>query len=233
MTPQARARITGVVYLLFFVTAIAGSIVMPLAGGPGAVPGDAASVSKDIATHQPAYELGVALGLISTAFYAALTALFYWLFRPVNRTLALVAAFLSVVGCAVGAASNLFLLGPLQVLGGSSYLRVFSTDQLQALALLFLNLNAQGNHIALVFFGSFQLVLGYLIFRSTFLPRIIGVLIAIAGLGWFTFMIPPLSSALVVELEILGVAAEGSLMLWLLVAGVNGTRWAELAGVRQ
>ena len=73
-------------------------------------------------------------------------------------------------------------------------------------------------------------MLGYLIFKSTFLPRAIGVLIAIAGVGWLTFMVPPISSALLVYLEILGIVAEGLLMLWLLVLGVNGRRWAQLAG---
>ena len=94
--------------------------------------------------------------------------------------------------------------------------------------MLFINLNAQANHVALVFFGSFQLVLGYLIFRSTFLPRAICVLIA--GVGWLTLIVPPISSALVVYLEILGIVAEGLLMLWLLLLGVNGRRWAQLAG---
>ncbi len=147
-----------------------------------------------------------------------------------SRTLSLLAALFSVVGCAVGASGNLFLLAPLEILGGSSYARVFTADQLQSLVLLFINLNVQANHVALVFFGSFQLVLGYLIFRSTFLPRAIGVLIAIAGVGWLTFMVPPISSALLVYLEILGIVAEGLLMMWLLVLGVNGRRWAQVAG---
>ena len=76
----------------------------------------------------------------------------------------------------------------------------------------------------------FQLVLGYLIFRSTILPRAIGVLIAIAGAGCLMFVVPPISSALLVYLEILGIVAEGLLMLWLLLLGVNGRRWSQLAG---
>jgi len=230
LSAPARARITGIVYLLFFVTAIAGAIVMPVAGGPGGPSGDAASIAKSIMTHQSAYKAGVALGLFSTAIYVALSGLFYWFFRPVSRTLSLLAALFSVVGCAVGALGNLFLLAPLEILRGSSYAKVFTADQLQSLVLLFINLNTQANHVALVFFGSFQLVLGYLIFKSTFLPRAIGVLIAIAGVGWLTFMVPPISSALLVYLEILGIVAEGLLMLWLLVLGVNGRRWAQLAG---
>jgi hypothetical protein len=106
---------------------------------------------------------------------------------------------------------------------------------LQALALMFLHLNAQAGNIALVFFGVFQLMIGYLIFRSTFLPRILGALMAFAGLGWLIFLSPPLANYLLPYLEVLGVLAEGSLMLWLLVMGVNSQRWnerASTAGVR-
>jgi hypothetical protein len=94
---------------------------------------------------------------------------------------------------------------------------------------MFLNLNVQAGYIALVFFGLFQLVIGYLIFRSTFLPRILGALIAFAGLGWLIFLSPPLANYLLTYLEVLGFLAEASLMLWLLVMGVNDQRWKEQA----
>lgn len=104
---------------------------------------------------------------------------------------------------------------------------VFSVGQLHALALLFLNLNVQVGYIALVFFGAFQIVLGYLIFNSGFLPRILGMLIALAGVGWLTFLSPPLANQLLAPLEVLGIVAEGALMLWLLVMGVDSQRWME------
>src|SRR5438067_1211405 len=156
LSPPVRARIAGAVYLLFFVTAIAGAIVMPVALGPGGPSGDAASIANSIVSHQSAYVAGVALGLFSTAFYVTLSGLFYWLFRPVSRTLSLLAALFSVVGCAVGASGNIFLLAPLELLRGSSYARVFTPDQLQSLVLLFINLNAQANHVGLVFFWCFN-----------------------------------------------------------------------------
>ncbi len=106
---------------------------------------------------------------------------------------------------------------------------VFNANQLQALALLFLNLSVQVGYIALVFFGAFQIVLGYVIFTSTFLPRIIGVLIALAGLGWLTFLSPPLANQLLTPLEVLGIGAEASLMLWLLVIGMNSQPWTAQA----
>jgi Domain of unknown function (DUF4386) len=88
---------------------------------------------------------------------------------------------------------------------------------------------AIGGNIALVFFGVFQLFLGYLIFRSTFLPRILGALIALAGVGWLIFLSPPIPNSLLIYLEVLGFVAEAALMLWLLVRGVNVERWQQIA----
>jgi hypothetical protein len=81
----------------------------------------------------------------------------------------------------------------------------------------------------LVFFGLFNLLIGYLIFKSTFLPRILGVLMALSGLGWLTFLSPSLANYLLAHIEVLGIIAEASLMLWLLVKGVNVQRWKEQA----
>jgi hypothetical protein len=135
------------------------------------------------------------------------------------------AAFFGLTGCAITAVGSLFQLASLVVLTGSPYLGAFSVAQRQALALLSLNVGVQTGTVALVFFGPFQLVLGYLIFRSSFLPRVLGVLIALAGVGWLTFLSPPLADALRIPLEIVGFVAEAVLMLWLLVVGVNADRW--------
>ena len=94
-------------------------------------------------------------------------------------------------------------------------------DQLQAVALMFIQLNVQAAYIYLVFFGLFNLLIGYLIFRSTFLPRILGVLMALAGLGWLMFLSPRLANHLLTYIKVLGILAEASLMLWLLVKGVK------------
>ncbi|MBV8911374.1 MAG: DUF4386 domain-containing protein [Gammaproteobacteria bacterium] len=228
-SPRTRARISGVVYLLFFLTAVLGALFTPGTSGLGGVSSDAAATAHTILAHEPSFRLGWALGLISTACYVALMALFYQLFRPVSRSLSVLAAFFGLVGCAVTAFQSLFQLAPLVLLGGAPYLKVFNVKQLQALALLVLNLNVQAGYIALVFFGVFQLLIGYLIFRSTFLPRILGALIACAGLGWLTFLSPPLANHLLTYLEVLGFLGEVPLMLWLLVIGVNAQRWTEQA----
>jgi hypothetical protein len=225
-SPRPRARITGVVYLFYFLTAVLGVFFM----GGIVVDGDAAATATNLLAHESLFRLGLATGLVATAGYIALTALFYGLFKPVNRSLSLLAAFFSLVGCAILAFASLFQIAPLVVLGGSPYLSVFKVEQLRALALMFLELNTQANNICVAFFGVYCLLIGYLIFKSFFLPRILGVLMALAGLGWLTFLSPPLANHLSPYNLVLGFLAELSLMLWLLVMGVNVQRWQEQAG---
>ena len=169
-----RARITGVVYLLYFLTAVSDEALI----GRGRL------LVFD------------AVNLIAYAFYIAVTLLFYYMFRPVNRNLSLLAAIFSLVGCANDVLS-LFNLAPYKI-------------------------------SSLAFFGPYCLLIGYLIFRSTFLPRILGVLMAFAGVGWL-IVLSALASQLSTYLTILGFLAEASLMLWLIVKGVNIPRWKEQA----
>ena len=228
-SPRPRARMTGAVYLLYFVTAVCAGLLMKGL----VVSGDAAATANNLRAHEPLFRAGLAVGLIATALYVTVTALFYDLFKPVNRSLSLLAAFFSLVGCAVQACGSLFQLAPLIVLGGSQYLNVFKVEQLQALALLFLKLHAQGSNTELVFFAFYDLLIGCLIFRSAFLPRILGVLMALAGLGWLSALFPPLAATLSPYIEILGFLAEVALMLWLLVKGVNVQRWREQASATE
>ena len=195
------------------------------------VSGDSAATANNVLAYQRLFRLGLATGLIATACYVAVTALFYDLFKHVNRSLSLLAAFFSLVGCAILAFASLFRIGPLVVLGGGQYLSAFKVEQLRALAFLFLELYGQAVNICFVFFGVYCLLIGYLIFKSAFLPRILGVLMAFAGLGWLTFLSPPLANYLSPYIQVLGVFAEGSLMLWLLVMGVNVAKWEEKASV--
>jgi Domain of unknown function (DUF4386) len=213
-SPQPMARITGVVYLLSFLMAL-GTLITP--GTP-----------NDIVAHESLFRLGYATSLIWIALYVALTALLYFLFKPVSRRLALLAAFFSLVGCTIQVFSSVFLLVPL-VLGGGHYVNAFSASESQGLAQMFLDLNVQANYIAVVFFGLFDIVIGYLIFRSTFMPRILGALMAIAGLGWLIFLSPPLANRVLIYIEAPGFIAELALMLWLLAFGVNVQRWKEQA----
>jgi hypothetical protein len=173
-SPHSRARITGVVYLLYYLTAVSGEVFI----GRG----------------RPA--LYDAVNLIAYAFYIGVTLLFFYMFKPVSRGLSLLAAFFSLAGCA-NDLLGLFNLAPYKI-------------------------------SSLLFFGPYCILIGYLIFRSTFLPRILGVLMAFAGLGWLIFL-SPLESYLSTYLKVLGFLAELSLCLWLTVKGVNVQRWKEQA----
>ncbi|OLD71026.1 MAG: hypothetical protein AUI33_08055 [Ignavibacteria bacterium 13_1_40CM_2_61_4] len=230
-SPRFKARIAGVFYLLTILTGVFGLV----AGGGLVVSGDAAATATNILAHESLFRLAFVAGLIATACYIAVTALLYILFKPVSRSLSLLAAFFSVVGCAIGALSCVFHLAPLIVLGGAQYLGVFKLEQLQALALMFLKLRAQTENIGILFFGFYCLLIGYLIFRSSFLPRILGVLMAFGGLGWLTgslanLLSPPLANQMFPYIMLPGLLGEGSLTIWLLVAGVNAQRWQEQAG---
>jgi hypothetical protein len=219
--PQIRGRVTGMVYLLFFVTAIGGAVVAPEISAVGGLPTNAAATAHYIQSHVGSVQTAVALGLVSTGSYVALVALFYQLFKRVSPTVALLMAFFGMVGNCLIAVGLIFQTAPLSVLGNASYLPAFTADQLAAAALLLLTLSARAGSTSLVFFGSFQLALGYLIFKSRFLPRAIGVVIALAGAGWLLYLAPALIPAVGRYVQILGIVAEGSLMLWLLFVGIN------------
>ena len=95
------------------------------------------------------------------------------------------------------------------------------------MALIFLNLSGNAGTVALAFFGVFQLFLGYVIIRGRFIPWPIGAVVALAGVGWLIYLYPPLATFLTTPLAVLGIVAEGALMLWLLIFGINSARWEE------
>jgi len=220
------ARTIGVVYLLYFLTAFLSAFLMKGL----VVPGDAAATANSILTHEASYRLGFAADLIANAIYIAVTALFYRLFGPVNWSLSLVAAFVSLVGCAIQIFGGLLQLAPLVVLRDAQLAQVFTVEQLQTAALLSTTLHGQVFNISLVLFAFYDLLLGYLIFRSAFLPRIIGAVLMCAGAGWLTFVWPPLAAAVSPYVLPLGALAEIVLMLWLLAKGVNVSKWQETTG---
>jgi hypothetical protein len=189
VSPRLKARIAGLFYLLTIVT---GLFAQGFVSGRLIIDGDAAATATNILTHRSLFASGFTVYLIEMTCQVALTALFYELLKPVNRSISLLAAYISLVGCTIKTVSRLFYIAPLFVLGGSHYLTVFNREQLQALALLFLKVNDHGAGIALAFFGISTILKGYLILRSTFLPRILGWFGLLAGLGWLTFLSPTL-----------------------------------------
>ena len=161
------ARLAGVFYLLTFAT------------------GSLALLGRS--------RVSAASGMIAGACYVVVTLLFYHLFKPVNRNLALLAACISLMGCGIGPLS------------------------------LFVHAFSRINPLAV--FGLYCLLTGYLILKSTFLPRALGWLMVFASLGWLTFLSPALARHLSPFNFLPGLLGEGALTLWLLAAGVNEADW--------
>lgn len=186
----------------------------------------AAAAARNILTNGAWLRAALASSLVGTVCYVAVTALFYELFKGVSRKIALAAAIFSIAGCAVAGVSGAFLVAALAVSKAEHYLSSFVPLQLQSLSMVFVRLRDQTETVGIVFFGFYCLAIGYLIFRSTFLPRTLGVLMALAGLGWLTMLCTPLASALSpYHVFISGVLGEGSLTFWLLAIGVDSGRW--------
>ena len=229
-SPSLLARMAGAFYLT---TIVLGVFAEVFVRGTLIVRDDAAATATNILAHESLYRFGLAADLVMLACYIAVTFLFYILFKPVRKSLSLLAAFFSLAGIAVLAANCLNHLAPLLLLGNAHYLAVFETTQLQALSLMSLKMHSHGYTIAGVFFGIYCVIVGYLAFMSGFLPRVLGVLMAIGGLSYlvdsFTSFIFPTVAAHLPDLSALGGIAELALTLWLVVMGVEASKWYEKA----
>ena len=225
-SPQAKARLAGIFFLL---TTLAGIFAQVFVTERLVIWSDAAATANNILSNESLFRLGFAVYLVEMACQITMTVFFYDLLKPVNRSLSLLAAFFLLTGIIIKIFSRLFFIAPLLILGGSPDLSVFNTQQLQALALLFLKINDQGPAIALVFFGFATLIKGCLIARSTFLPRFLGVLGMLGGIVWLCFLFPPLAYRLYPFILLIALAGTVLQIFWLLVFGVNEQRWKEQA----
>jgi len=226
MSPKTLARATGALSLLVL---FGGIVAQGVIANGLVVPRDAVATATNILAQPRLWALGFTIFLVEMAAQTAMTTLFYLLLKPASRTAALLSLVFGLVGCTIKTLARAFYYAPLLVLGGASYLSVFDTGQLQALSLLLIKINNQIAGIALVFFGISTFFQGYLIVKSTFLPRFLGIIAIVSGLGWLTWAYPALGSALFYPLII--VAMLGLLLTsgWLLVRGVDEQRWREQA----
>jgi hypothetical protein len=226
VSPRFKARVAGVFEALEGLTSAYGQVVVL---GRLVVAGNAAATAANILGHERLFWLGFVSSLLGVVFHIVWVFLFYKLFKPVNEGVSLLAAFVGLVVCAMQALTGLLYVAPLLILQGGKSLSAFTEPQLQALVLIFLKLNSYAFDVDLVFFGLWCILTGYLIIRSTFLPRVLGILLAIDGLGWMLYMYPPLAYHLFPIIATASALAEFPLQLWLIVFGVNSQRWNEQA----
>jgi hypothetical protein len=215
------ARMAGFFYFMFFVT----DVISDLSRNRFILHGDAAATASNIMAHEGLFTFTAVGDLLTAALFSLAAWALYVLLKPVNKNLALLFLLLNLAGVAIHCMSALNLFAALLLMNGPDYLNVFQTDQLQALAMFFLDLREKGFMIAQLFYGAWLFPLGYLVFKSGFLPKILGIVLMVHCVGWLmTF----LQSFLFPGFEVihylsypLGFIAEFGLTLWLLIMGAK------------
>jgi len=231
-SPQTYARIGGLLYLIIILGGIFGEMFIR---NRIIVSGDAAATARNIQSSELLWRIGAANEYFMLICAVFLALILYVLLRPVSKDLALLALFFNLICIAMEASNELHLMKALFPLENGEYLKVLAPAQLQAMSYLSLKSYGYGFGADLIFFAFGCLVLGYLIFKSGYLPRTVGVLMQIAGLCYlinnFALIVsPPLADRLFPAIMLPVVIGEGSLCLWLLVKGVNLSKWNARAG---
>lgn len=220
-TINKNARIAGLIYFPYLVTHILSDVIRDGL----IVTGDAAATTSNILAHKGLFTITSVGDLIAAALFALSAWALYVLLKPVNKNLALLFLLLNLVGVAIQCVSDVLLFASPLLMDGSSYLKVFQADQLQALAMFFLNLREKGFLISQLFFGAWLFPLGYLVFKSGFLPKILGVVLMVHCFTWVStfiqsFLFPGFVAITYVSWP-LGFIAEVGLTLWLLIMGAK------------
>ena len=230
-SPRRLARIAGGLYLI---NIVAGAFAIGYVPAAIVVPGNAAATAHNILAHELLYRLGLAAHIFILPLNIPLAVIFFELFQVVNRRLSWLVVFFTLVGTAVEAAQVLNGFTPLILLEGMRSLSALTAEQLQAQVSVPLQLQVIGYSLGQVFYTGYLLAAGYLIVRSTFLPRAVGVLLAIGGICYLIysfadFLSPDFAAHLVPYIQVPSGLGELALCLWLLVVGVNLQRWKERA----
>jgi hypothetical protein len=187
--------------------------------------GDAAATARNIMASAWQFRIGFMIDLFAAVLFLLTAWALYILLKPVNTNLALLFLLLNLSGVVIQSVSDLFLPASQLLLSGADYAKVFQADQLQALAMLFLNLYKNGFMIAQIFYGAWLFPLGYSVFKSGFLPRILGMVLMVHCATWLMtslqFFLFPAFDAITFVSYLLGFIAEFGLALWLLIMGVT------------
>lgn len=222
---QTLSRVIGLLILLSIAAGAFGESYVP---SRLIASSDAAATARNVIEHDALFRWGFAIYLAEALCDVALAVLFYALLRPVSKTIALVSAFFGLISAAMYAVAESFYFAPGLLLSGAAYLKAFTPEQIDALVLLSFKLFSRIAGLFLIFYGAGVILRGYLIAQSGFLPKTLGVLFVLGGLGFVVrtatlVLAPSMSSAmLLLPMAVAGIA----LMLWLLVKGVDAEGWA-------
>ena len=221
------ARIAGA---LILIALVAGSFGEAYAPTQLTVAGNAAATAHNIVASNLLFRLGFLAYLGEAVTDVSLTFLLFVLLRPVHANLAFLAVLFRVMATATFAFAELFYFAPSLILGGDGYLKTFSPDQLNSLALLSLNVYQTAGNLFLLFYGIGSIILGYLMIRSGYLPRVVGGLWVIGGVGFvignLVWIFTPANISLLLLPQIIALLSLG---LWLLVRAVDTEKWNQAA----
>lgn len=228
-SPQVYARIAGALYLAIIML---GFFAEGFVINKFIVSGDAAASARQILASPALWNLGAAANLLVALFAVPLLWIEYQLLRPVNKNLILLAVFFNLVSLSIESISKLFLLLVMPILGNTAYLNVFEPEQLQVLASLAVKSHDIAFNMALIFFGCTCLVNGYLIFKSGYFPRFIGILMQLAGVSYLvacfsTLFAPAIANLIMPTVLVPALIGELSFCLYLLIKGVDIKKWSE------
>lgn len=227
-SPSTRGRILAALYLFVILAGIAAQVFI---ADRLVDYDDAAKTASNIVANTSLYRLGFTIFMLEMVAQVAAIALFYDLLKPVNRSLARTAAIIGFTGCGIKTFARLFYYAPLILIAGASNLSAIPPEQLEALSLAFIWINNQGAAIGLIFFGFESLLQGWLLFNSGFLPRFLGVFSMIGGLGWLTFLWPPLGMQVVMGVALFALIGVIATTGWLFIRGVDNEKWRARAAL--
>ncbi|MCB8976099.1 MAG: DUF4386 domain-containing protein [Ardenticatenaceae bacterium] len=215
------ARMAGVLYFLYIVSHIFADVV---GRSQLIVWEDAATTAQNIMASLGQFRIGFMSDLLAALLFLLAAWALYTLLKSVNQNIALLFLLLNLVGVAIQTFSDLFLIASPLLLSGADYLNVFPVEQLQAVVLFFLNVHKNGLMVAQLFYSAWLLPLGYLVFKSGFLPKVLGIVLMIHCATWLMtflqyFLLPDFTAITYISYP-LGFIAEFGLSLWLLLKGI-------------
>jgi hypothetical protein len=224
ISPLVYARVAGFLYLLMVPLGLFGYMYIPSL----IIPGDAATTVNNIIKSESLFRLSIMSALVVQIVNIFLVLILYKLLKPVNKNQASLMVVFLLIATPIAMLNQVNNFGVLLLLSGADYLSSFPIDQLHAQVMLFLDLHRFGSQIAAIFFGLWLFPMGYLVFKSSFLPKILGILLMVGCFGYLfdsfaTFLVPDFQT----PIALFTCWGEVLFPLWLLIKGVNVEQWGK------